>query len=250
MTDDTPTPRPARDRTLPIVFSVLGAIVVTGILVTLLVPQAAFGSDSSGSVTVSESFDNVAVTTEVADAEVLFRDVDAAEVTFRQHDLSREMDFSAEVVGSTLDVRVTDNGNGWRWPSFSARSPIVTIVLPLAMKGLDVDLNSDVGDVTLRGEFGAIGLDATAGDVHLDGTVDTAQLATTVGDVTLKLDSAPSGLDVTTTTGDLKATLPTGSYRIVTDTNVGDVSIDIPNDKASSTVLRFETTVGDITVRS
>jgi hypothetical protein len=250
MTDTTPAPRPARDRTLPIVFSVLGVIVVIGILFTLLVPQARFGSDSSRQVQVDEPFEAVAVTTEVADAEVLFRDVEAVEVTFRQHDLSREMDFTAEVVGSTLDVRVTDNGGGWRWPMFGARSPLVTIVLPLAMKGVDISLDSDVGDVSLRGDFGALQLEVTAGDVKLAGSVTTADLSSTVGDITLKLDVVPDGLDVTATTGDLEVTVPNASYRVETHTNVGDVTVDIPNDTSSTTLLRFETTIGDITVES
>jgi hypothetical protein len=250
MSDTTPAPRPTRDRTLPIVFSVLGAIVLIGILVTLLVPQARFGSDASGQIEVDEPFETVAVTTEVSDAEVLFRDVDAAEVRFQQHNLSRDMDFSAKVVGSTLEVRVTDNGNGWGWPMFGARSPLVTIVLPLAMEGLDITMDSDVGDVSLRGRFGVVQLEVTAGDVTLDGSVATADLSSTVGDITLELDGVPDGLDVTATTGDLEVTVPAGLYRVETDTNVGDVTVDIPNDASSTTVLRFETTIGDITVRS
>lgn len=263
------TPPPS---TLRRVLLTVGSIIVVGLLAYLVVAvvSAANRSDASREVAIDTTFDTISITTEVADVTVRFDDVGETLVAFEQRGANRNMSFEAATAGGTLTAAVVEHGaTPWFFGDVS-QSPHLTITIPdsLAGRALTIVLETDVGDVMLDGEFGDIDIVTTAGDVRLDGSAARVGVETTVGDVTvprlsvpgevtinttvgeaeLSLDTVPSRLDITSTVGDVGVRLPSGDYRIDTSTNVGDVTIDAESDPDADTILRLETTTGDITV--
>jgi hypothetical protein len=239
-----PAPRPS---TLRRVLLTVGSIIVIGSLVYLVVAvvSAANRADASREVTIDTAFDTISITSEVADVTLQFGDVGETLVAFEQRGANRNMAFEAATAGGTLTAAVVEHGaTPWFFGDVS-QSPHLTITIPdsLAGRALTIMLETDVGDVVLDGEFGDIDIVTTAGDVRLDGSAARVGIETTVGDVTV-----PSRLDVTSTVGDVGVRLPSGDYRIDTSTNVGDVTIDAESDPDADTILRLETTTGDITV--
>lgn len=266
-TPATPTPpSPVLRRTLLIVGSVVAAGLIGGVVVTGV--SAATRTDASRQVTIDQDFESIDLTAEVADVTVERGTVTEPVLTFEQNNNRRNMTFDAEVVGETLRVSVIEHGGGWWLPGDFGRSPHLTIVLPDSQTGVDFTADSDVGDVSLAGDFGKVEFVGTAGDLRLAGSADTADLETTageitadrfrvggdfraessVGDITAELASAPAGVTLVSNVGELELRLPRGQYRVETSTNVGDVHVDIADDPDADTLVRLETTVGDISV--
>ncbi len=264
------TPTSVRPRTLRTALLIGGSIVIV-LVVGYLVFGAIAGAnrtDASREIVIDDAFDALKVTAEVTDVVIEYGAVDAPTLTFAQNGDRRDMTFEAQVVGSTLDVSVIDHGRGWWMPLTFTLSPRLRIVLPQGSAPVDLVMNSDVGDVTLSGDFAAVSFVGTAGDLKLDGSATSAEFESTVGDVVsdgyrvsgdlaiesstgdveLALDSVPRSLSITSNVGDQRVRLPHGSYRVETDTNVGDVRVDVDNQSSSDTLLRFQTTVGNITV--
>jgi hypothetical protein len=264
-----PAPRPS---TLRRVLLTVGSIIVIGSLVYLVVAvvSAANRGDASREVTIDTAFDTISITSEVADVTLQFGDVGETLVAFEQRGANRNMAFEAATAGGTLTAAVVEHGaTPWFFGDVS-QSPHLTITIPdsLAGRALTIMLETDVGDVVLDGEFGDIDIVTTAGDVRLDGSAARVGVETTAGDITvprlsvpgevsinttageaeLSLATVPSRLDITSTVGDVGVRLPSGDYRIDTSTNVGDVTIDAESDPDADTILRLETTSGDITV--
>jgi hypothetical protein len=258
--------------TLRRVLLTVGSIVVIGALAYLVVAvvSAANRQDASRDVTIDTPFDTISITSEVADVTLQFGDVVETLVAFEQRGANRNMSFDAATAGGTLTVAVVEHGAApWFFGDVS-ESPRLTVTIPdsLAGRALAVALETDVGDVVLDGEFGDLDVVTTAGDVRLDGSVTRVGVESTAGDVTvsglsvlgemsvdttagetdLSLTTIPSHLDITSTVGDIGVRLPSGEYRIDTSTNVGDVRIDAESDPEADTILRLETTTGDITV--
>ena len=263
----TPTPRSSTLRT---VLLVVGSILVASIVVYLGVSAitAANRQDASREIAIDESFSAIEVTAEVTDVVIEFADVDEATVRLAQNAERRSMTFEAEVVDDTLVATVIDHGTGWWLPLDFTDSPRLTIVLPEGGDNLDLTIESDVGDLAVEGDFAQVTIVSTAGDLRLSGSAANLEVETTVGDVISRgyavddqltirsntgdvefaLDELPRGIDVSSNVGDQDVELPNGRYRVETSTNVGEVQVDVDQDQGSSTVYRFETTVGDITV--
>ena len=272
MTTTTPTPAPTQPNTLRTVLLVVGSVVLVAIIGYLVIAVVATAnrSDASREVEISESFDDVSVDVGVADVVIEYADVADATVDFRQNDARRTFDFDADLVGSTLEVRVTDKWSGFWLPFGNQSAPVVTITLPESLEELDIEVESGVGDVALEGAFGDVDLGSGVGDIRLEGSATEADIETSVGDitardfsvegaltvtsstgdVTLSLEDVPESLEVSSNVGDQNITIPDGSYRVETESGVGDISIAVDNDSDASTLLRFTSSVGDITVRN
>lgn len=268
----TTAPAPAQPKTLRTVLLVVGSVVLVAIIGYLIIAVAATAnrSDASREVEFSESFDAVSVDVGVADVVVEYDDVSEATVAFRQNDARRSYQFDAELDGSTLEVRVVDRWSGFWLPFGNQSAPVVTITLPESLEELDIEVESGVGDVRLEGAFGEVDLGSGVGDLRLEGSADVADIESSVGDitardfsvsgdltvssstgdVTLALDEVPASLTVTSKVGDQTISLPKGDYRVETETGVGDLNLAIDNDSDADTLLRFESSVGDITVRN
>lgn len=267
----TTTP-PAAASPLRTILLVIGSVVLVGIAGYLVVAVIANGNrtDASREVEFTETIENVTIDVGVADVVVEYDDVDEATVSFRQNDSRRTFEFDADVNGGTLEVHVVDRWAGFWLPFGSQQSPVVTVTLPESLEQLDLDIDSGVGDIALDGAFGDIELTSGVGDLRLEGSAIDVDIETSVGDVTardlsvegdlvvesstgdvtLSLETVPALLDVRSNVGDQAITLPEGRYRVETETGVGDLNIRVDNDSDADTLLRFESSVGDITVRN
>ncbi|WP_022894748.1 DUF4097 family beta strand repeat-containing protein [Agromyces subbeticus] len=249
-----------------------GSILVIGLLTFLIVSvvSAANRTDASREVAIDDAFDTLAITSEVADVRVSFGDVEQPLVAFEQRGANRDMSFEAEAAGGTLTVAVAEHGSA---PFFfgdvgAAPRLVVTLPAPFADSGLALTLDADIGDVVLEGDFGVVDVVTTVGDLRLSGSAERLDAESTVGDTTLdgfavsddatistttgqvdaSIGAVPNRLDVVTTVGDITLVLPNGDYRIDTATNIGDITVNVPDSPAADTIVRAETTTGDITI--
>jgi hypothetical protein len=268
---EPPTGGPRENpRTLRTILLVAGSIVVAAIIGYLVLGAVMMltRSDQSGEVAVSERFDTVSVESNVTAVTVDFADVDEAQVVFDQDDSPRNVDFDVKVVGSTLEVSVKDRWE-WLFPfDLGHDSSQLDITLPRSMDDLDLQLDSNVGNSEVSGDFASVTYDGHVGDLDISGTAGEAILesdvgsiraddfsvegalhvSSSVGDAVLDLAKVPSDLTVDTSVGSQRVTLPEGEYYIDAASQVGAARVSAPSDRSASSVLRFTSSVGDITV--
>ena len=263
---------PAHRKTLRTALLVIGSVAIVALVGFIVVSAvgAANRVDASRAVTIEQAFETLDITAEVTDVRVERAAVDATTLTFDQNGDRRNMTFDVDLVGSTLRVDVIDHGAGWWMPLDFSDTPRLTILVPESLDSMDVTMDSDIGDVVLDGEFADVTLVGTVGELRLSGSAtrldaertagdivapdfsvsDSLVTRSNAGDVTLALTSVPRSLEISSNVGDQDVTLPRDSYRVEASTNVGDLHVDVESDSNADTVLRFETTVGDITVRN
>ncbi|HRN29437.1 MAG TPA: DUF4097 family beta strand repeat-containing protein [Terrimesophilobacter sp.] len=267
MTETTASSRP---RALRTTLLVLGGVVLLAIIALVVVTgvNSASRTDASGEYTFDTVFSELDVATDVADVDVRFADVGSTTASYVDGEARRNVTFTAEASGSTLVVRVTDDGSSWWFlPSFSS-APVLRIVLPQSLAGLDVAVSSSVGNVTLDGTFGDLVASGAVGDVSVSGSAASSDVSADVGNVTAEefavrgaasfeadtgdivivLTEVPSALSVRTDVGDQTVVLPRGSYRVEASSTLGDVTVNVDSDASSSTVFRFVGSVGNVTV--
>lgn len=123
------------------------------------------------------------------------------------------------------------------------------------------------GEVSARGLTGPLTLETNGGDVRLadvsgpldirrSGEVIGAQLRseqigvdTSSGDVRLSLVTPPRSLAVDTRSGEITLTVPSSvGYRITTDSDTGEQSVDVASDPASDRTIRATSQHGDIRI--
>lgn len=118
--------------------------------------------------------------------------------------------------------------------------------------GTGVTVEHSVGDISVVEITGAVSLTSDVGDITATGLgSDTVRAHSDVGDVVLDLVSPPEDLQVTSSTGDVTITVPDDatSYRVLTDSSVGDVTSQLGSDPGGDRVIDVSTSVGDITLR-
>lgn len=128
--------------------------------------------------------------------------------------------------GGTSTLQVSQPENYSTWPGASGTRDVLLLVP--ADHELDLDLHSEVGDVTAAGAFGSLDVEADVGDVHL-------------GPVT-----APQGLGVLTDIGDIEAELEAPGPAAVDLSSLGSITLQLPAD--ASGPVGAETELGDVEV--
>lgn len=269
------SPRPAHTgRTIALI--VVG-VVITAMIVWLAagVVRAASRPDASGTFEIEEPFDAVVLDSDLADVDIVYRDVARSELTLRQGDSRERLELDHEVRGDTLHIslrHVRELGMPLQWPWFGDRSPQLELVLPAALEREPValEVSTDVGDIDTAGAFADVSLRSSVGDIELGGSAESLAVHTDageidldrfstegeltarsgVGDVTIGLDALPSGIRVETEAGEVRVDLPQGRYALNADTSLGEIDIDADNDSSAARQYEFTTSVGDISVRS
>jgi DUF4097 and DUF4098 domain-containing protein YvlB len=100
-----------------------------------------------------------------------------------------------------------------------------------APTGVAVEVDTNAGDVTVKGAPGNVSAEVDAGNIDLD------------------LARAPQRIDAESNAGDVHVAVPRGTYAVSTHTNAGDESVRglVRYDLAAHTI-RASTDAGDITV--
>ena len=259
------------------------ALIVAGVVITAMVVWLAVGAvraatraDASGTFEIEKTFDTVVLDSDLADVDIAYRDVVRGELILRQGDSRERLELDHQVRGDTLHVslrHVRELGlpTLW-WPWFGDRSPQLELVLPAALEreSITLEVSTDVGDIDTTGAFADVSLRSSVGDIELDGSAESLAVHTDageidlerfgtegeltarsgVGDVTIGLETLPSGIRVETEAGEVHVDLPEGRYALTADTSLGEVDIDADNDSSAARRYEFITSVGDISVRS
>ncbi|TQL47356.1 putative adhesin [Homoserinimonas aerilata] len=279
MTSQNPTTVPSgspapRSNTLRTVLLVLGSIVLVMILAFTVIGivRSQNRHDTSGTFSVSESFETVEVKTSAADVDIVMDPrADVPELRYDQGDTNLQFDYS--VRDDTLVVSIGNDGwfgwfGGGVFGDWSAESAKLTLLLPETEGRLDVNLETTAGDVRVDGDYADVSVRSTAGDITLSGSVNdlrlestagTAELddlavrgafrsETTAGDMDFAFAELPSSIDVESTAGNVRIGLPDGRYRIDANSTAGDISSDVSSDAKADRVYRISTTAGDIEV--
>lgn len=274
MTTPTPASTPVPSRTLRTVLLIGGSILLVVVLavVAIQVSLRLTRSDASDTVSVTETFDTVEISSSATDVTVEYGDVDDAVLEFEQGDSMRAIRFDHEVRSGVLEITIRDRGwFPWDW-SFGGDASELTVTLPEALKPTPVELSveSVAGNISLDGEFADVDIATTAGDLDLTGGATALTLETTAGNIEVvdfdlggelrsestagnsvfDLGSVPSSVRITSTAGNIEFVVPTGSYRVETDVTAGTVTSALSSDVDASRVFRFETTAGNIELRT
>lgn len=176
--------------------------------------------------------------------------------------------------GGTSTLQVSQPENYSTWPGTSGTRDVLLLVP--ADHELDLDLLSEVGDVTAEGTFGSLDVEADVGDVHLGPVTAPQGLAvlTDIGDIEAELEApGPAAVDLSSSLGSITLQLPadasgpvgaetalgdvevsvagTSTWRVETSAGLGEVSVDPglrgPEDEAAGT-LTLASETGDITL--
>lgn len=152
---------------------------------------------------------------------------------------TKSMNGSWSAGDATLTLRAED---GW----FDVGRNRSTVQVPV---GVAVSVRSANGDVELADLGDGIDVSNDNGDVSADGVAGTVRVETQNGDIDLDTDEATDRVDLSSANGDISASVSGNtSYRVETDSDVGDVNVDVETNPDSENVISASTDTGDITV--
>lgn len=148
-------------------------------------------------------------------------------------------DMDASWSDGTLTLRAEH-----RWFDFGDNKSTVRVP-----EGRAVTVRSTNGDVELVDAGDGVKVDSDNGDVSLEEVSGAVRAETQNGDINLDTDMATDRVDLSSANGDISASVSGDtSYRVETDTDVGDVSVDVETNPDSEYVISASTNTGDITV--
>lgn len=273
MSSPEPQPTATPPGSLRTVLIVVGSILLATVLVftALWFFARAATKDTSGTYSIAGSVESVIISADVAEVKVRYDDVASAEIQFAQDGSAREMSY--EESGTELRVTVVHPPRFGQWFGewlMRGGTPRLTVVLPhrptdsppnltitnsvgsveAAGEFGIVDVRTDVGELTVRGDALRANLRAETGGIRVeDYAVEGALVAATaVGDIHITLATAPETLEARSDVGSVEAYLAHGDYRIDAETSVGTVRQDAASLPDAARLYRFSTSVGDITV--
>lgn len=112
------------------------------------------------------------------------------------------------------------------------------------------ELQTTSGSINAYELSGDLTAASTSGSIHgADLTSDNVAAEETSGDITLDFAQAPGQVEAETTSGNIEVLVPEGqSYRVLTDSSSGEVSIDVATDPDAESTIDLRTTSGSITV--
>jgi hypothetical protein len=132
--------------------------------------------------------------------------------------------------------------------SFGHCSVDIDITLP---RETSVVITSRTGDVTASGVGGTLEATTSTGDVDLrDLHSERVTATSSTGDVAVTLLAAPRSVRAGTSTGDVRVSVPADgtAYQVTALTSIGDRTVRVPTDPASSRTINASTSVGDLVV--
>ncbi|WP_459798642.1 DUF4097 family beta strand repeat-containing protein [Herbidospora sp. RD11066] len=113
-------------------------------------------------------------------------------------------------------------------------------------KGLDVNVDTGSGEITLRALSGPVDVSTGSGEVDASGLLGKTFVAEAgSGTVEAKFGAAPDSVDIQTGSGDGIAWVPGGSYHATLHTGSGERVVEVTNDPAAAKKIVIQTGSGD-----
>ncbi|NMA78546.1 MAG: DUF4097 domain-containing protein [Actinomycetales bacterium] len=256
------TPSPGRDRPWRVLTVLAGSAVVLLVLVSLSLATAATWMTSRG-------YGDVPATTTLGSPESLTLASDIGAITVVPSLEVEEVTVALVAPGSTtlpapdetVRARITHD-TGPQRTALTVSQPERFIGLPWTRTLLDVlllvpeghelalDVQADVGDVGIDGEFTSLSVRSDVGDLDI-GPVSVAEelvANSAVGDVRVEVASpAPKTVDISAAVGGIDLGLPADADGDVgVRTELGDVRVAIPG--TVSWRVSAESELGDVTI--
>ncbi|WP_285776354.1 DUF4097 family beta strand repeat-containing protein [Microtetraspora sp. NBRC 13810] len=195
------------------------------------------GYDVKGAVTALE------VKTGAGDIVVNESDRTGLRVTETLHwrgDARPETEHPVDGAKLTLGYACPDRfGFGECWVDYKVEVP----------RGLDVDVDTGSGRLTLRSISGTLVASTGSGDIEAGGLAVKRVVAETgSGTVDLGFSAAPDDARVETGSGDATVRLPQGAYAVTAESGAGDERIEVTDDDSAPRKVDVSTGSGDANV--
>lgn len=237
-------------------------------------------STSTDELSLPVHGDTINIDVGSGDVQVRTGDVDEVQVTRSIHSglTMPELTSTSDASGITLAAEC-----GWNW--MGPCSVDYELVVPA---DLDLNVDSNSGEVDIADVTGDVTVDASSGDIEASGLSGQVALSTTSGDIAaenisgplttnassgdisasgltgetvdaeassgdiqLTFAAAPGDVEASASSGDVTLLLPDDgtAYRVETEVSSGDEAIDVPIQPDAANVLSVETSSGDISIR-
>ncbi len=170
---------------------------------------------------MSESFDSVSISTDVANIEFTLSDSEKCTVTCYEQDKIRH---SVEIKDGVLTVQVVDTRKWYEHIGINFDSPKITVSIPRGEYD-SLLISTSTGDVQTHPDlkFESIDISTSTGDVSNYSSVAKAiNIKTTTGDVCMQSISADT-VNISVTTGKITVSDATCTGSISTSVSTGDV---------------------------
>ncbi|MFS2242626.1 MULTISPECIES: hypothetical protein [unclassified Microbacterium] len=200
-----------------------------------------------------------------ANMRILFDDVDDAELRVEGASTGG---WTLRADAGRLEVRGPDRGFDWWSPNWLRGDERATLVLPLALEGVDAELTLQAGRLDVTGEFADLGVDVNAGSLALAGDaraldielnagradvelrgVEQAQYRISAGRVVSTLTSVPDSVDFTVSAGALDLTLPDQEYDLRREVSAGSLDSSLDQSSDSRHRITGNVSAGSATLR-
>jgi hypothetical protein len=176
--------------------------------------------------------------------------------------------------GKRLVVGTKDNGpsfGGWSWLFGTEDEQWATLTLPPSLEGVDLDLDSGAGSVTVDGALGDVDIETGAGEVRLSGSADAVTAEVGAGQAVFDLrdvetfsadvsagalfvtltGEAPSELALDISAGGGDVVLPDEAYALNQEVSAGELDASgLRIDSTSTHRIDVRLTAGGVTLSS
>ncbi|MFJ4045894.1 hypothetical protein ACIPV2_09150 [Microbacterium sp. NPDC089987] len=251
---------------ITVVVAAFGGVVMLGSAASAAVTGLQQIGPQSGQLTADVgSVSSIDVEVGGANMRVMFDDVDDAELRVEGASTSGWL---LRADGGQLDVRGPDRGFDWWSPDWLRGDERATLVLPLALEGVDAELTLQAGQLDVAGEFADLGIDVNAGSLTLTGDaraldvelnagraevelrgVEQAQYRISAGRVVSTLLSVPDSVDFTVSAGALELTLPDQEYDLRGQASAGSLDSSLDQSSGSRHRITGDVSAGSATLR-
>lgn len=266
-----PTDGPRRNAWVAVLVTLVGGLVVLGLIAQAVVTTASAsgGSEEASYTAAVDGVTELDLEVAASSLTVSFANVPEATLDVTARGWGARTDWVLEVEEGVLRVADERDGVLGFWPSFGMREVEATLVLPDRLEGqIDADIDLSAGDIDLTGDVGALDLDVSAGSLTFTGASESLVAEISAGSATVVTDgpatvdvdvsagrfigtvtgTAPTSTTIDVSAGGVQLLLPEAEYALAGEVSAGDRTVDVRTDPTSPNLLRVDVSAGDATV--
>lgn len=258
-----PSGRRPSSRVVAVIAICAGAVLIAGTVFTGILGAVRTTAVHTDTLTASAA-GLTAFDVEVSAAEVTVTYDTVTEATLTVTGGSGADSWRLERNGDRLIVAADrDWWSRWGW----LRGPdTVELVLPVAARGADADVDVDSGSFTARGDFGVLDLSMNAGSLRIDGTAQSLMTDVNAGSARVDLDgvteasltvnagsfdgtlsgTAPSDIAIDVSAGRIDLTVPDTTYALTSEVSAGRFSHELATDPGARNRIDVQVSAGAV----